>query len=251
LAGPLVTVMRTNGPSHSWRSLIPPGGPLGSRRARWRPPEVFREPKALALIRACSPRAPSGVRNRALIALLGGADCISEALALERQATWISRPQRSVRHGEGDEPHRRRRRADRRADRPLARSLARPPPGRPGRRSSAPSRAVTLTPHTFATCSRVARRAGIPRRVHAHRLRHAYASELPREHTPITVIRDALRPLQPRLHRPVSARSRADACVRHDAGAQPGGTEGSRALTPPRMPVNSSPGSRLVVSRLQ
>jgi site-specific recombinase XerD len=39
---------------------------------------------------------------------------------------------------------------------------------------------------------RLARTAGIDRRVHAHGLRHTYASELAREHTPINVIRDAL-----------------------------------------------------------
>ncbi len=39
---------------------------------------------------------------------------------------------------------------------------------------------------------RLAARAGLDRRVHAHGLRHTYASELARECTPINVIRDAL-----------------------------------------------------------
>jgi site-specific recombinase XerD len=39
---------------------------------------------------------------------------------------------------------------------------------------------------------RLARKAGIDRRVHAQGLRHTYASELARERTPINVIRDAL-----------------------------------------------------------
>jgi len=39
---------------------------------------------------------------------------------------------------------------------------------------------------------RLARKAGIDRRVHAHGLRHTYAAELAREKTPINVIRDAL-----------------------------------------------------------
>ncbi len=38
----------------------------------------------------------------------------------------------------------------------------------------------------------LARKAGLYRRVHAHGLRHTYASELAREGTPINVIRDAL-----------------------------------------------------------
>jgi len=39
---------------------------------------------------------------------------------------------------------------------------------------------------------RLARKAGIDRRVHAHGLRHTYAAELAREGTAINVIRDAL-----------------------------------------------------------
>jgi site-specific recombinase XerD len=39
---------------------------------------------------------------------------------------------------------------------------------------------------------RLARKAGVDRRVHAHGLRHTYAAELAREQTPINVIRDAL-----------------------------------------------------------
>jgi len=39
---------------------------------------------------------------------------------------------------------------------------------------------------------RLAVKAGLDRRVHAHGLRHTYASELARERTPINVIRDAL-----------------------------------------------------------
>jgi site-specific recombinase XerD len=39
---------------------------------------------------------------------------------------------------------------------------------------------------------RLARRAGIEKRVHAHGLRHAYAVELEREGAPISSIRDLL-----------------------------------------------------------
>ena len=39
---------------------------------------------------------------------------------------------------------------------------------------------------------RIARKAGIERRIHAHGLRHAYASGLAREGTPMNIIRDAL-----------------------------------------------------------
>lgn len=39
---------------------------------------------------------------------------------------------------------------------------------------------------------RLARKAGIEKRTHAHGLRHTYAAELAREHSPDNVIRDAL-----------------------------------------------------------
>jgi len=39
--------------------------PLSSATPRRRPPEVLTEAEAVALIRACSARAPTGVRNRA------------------------------------------------------------------------------------------------------------------------------------------------------------------------------------------
>ena len=39
---------------------------------------------------------------------------------------------------------------------------------------------------------RLARKAGIDRRVHAHGLRHTYAAELARDRTPINIMRDAL-----------------------------------------------------------
>ena len=55
-----------------------------SETSRRRPPEVLTEAEAIALIRACSTRAPTGVRNRALIAVLWRSGLrISEALSLE------------------------------------------------------------------------------------------------------------------------------------------------------------------------
>jgi integrase len=48
------------------------------------PPEVLSEAEAVALLRACSPRASTGIRNRTLIAVLWRSGLrISEALALE------------------------------------------------------------------------------------------------------------------------------------------------------------------------
>ena len=72
---------------------------------------MLTEPEAIALIRACSSRAPTGVRNRALIAVLWRSGLrISEALALELRDIDLEAGTLRVRHGKGDKsPHGRRR----------------------------------------------------------------------------------------------------------------------------------------------
>lgn len=47
----------------------PPAASTSS--ARRRPPEVLTELEVIALLKACSTRAPTGIRNRALIAAAG------------------------------------------------------------------------------------------------------------------------------------------------------------------------------------
>jgi len=66
--------------------------------SRRRPPEGLAEPEALPLIRACSSRAPTGIRNRALRCGLR----ISEALALELRDVDLQAGTIRVRHGKGD-----------------------------------------------------------------------------------------------------------------------------------------------------
>ena len=74
--------------------------PSPSRR---RPPEVLSETEAIALLKACSTRAPTGVRNRALIAVLWRSGLrISEALALELRDVDLEAGTVRVRHGKGD-----------------------------------------------------------------------------------------------------------------------------------------------------
>jgi site-specific recombinase XerD len=64
---------------------------------------VLSEPEAIALIRACSARAPTGIRNRALIAVLWRCGLrISEALALEPRDVNPEVSTIRVRHGKGD-----------------------------------------------------------------------------------------------------------------------------------------------------
>jgi site-specific recombinase XerD len=165
-----------------------------SSRPRRRPPEVLSEPEAVALIKACSQRAPTGVRNRALIAVLWRSGLrISEALALELRDVDLQAGTLRVRHGKGDKS--RTVGVDEQTGALLARWLDRRRRLGPGARAPVfctlaggrvdPSYVRHLLP-------RLARKAGIDRRVHAHGLRHTYASELARERTPINVIRDAL-----------------------------------------------------------
>jgi len=163
----------------------------GSRR---RPPEVLTEAEAIALIKACSSRAPTGVRNRALIAVLWRCGLrISEALSLELRDVDLQAGTLRVRHGKGDKS--RTVGVDEQTAALLARWLDRRRKLGPGARAPI---FCTLaggrvdSSYVRHLLPRLAAKAGLDRRVHAHGLRHTYASELARELTPINVIRDAL-----------------------------------------------------------
>jgi len=162
--------------------------------SRRRPPEVLSEAEAIALLKACSSRAPSGVRNRALIAVLWRCGLrISEALSLELRDVDLDAGTVRVRHGKGDRS--RTVGLDEQTAALLARWLDR------RQKIAAGARApifCTLqggrldSSYVRRLLPRLARKAGIDRRVHAHGLRHTYAAELAREGTAINVIRDAL-----------------------------------------------------------
>jgi site-specific recombinase XerD len=170
----------------------PPAASTSS--ARRRPPEVLTELEVIALLKACSTRAPTGIRNRALIAVLWRSGLrISEALALELRDVDLELGTLRVRHGKGDKS--RTVGVDEQTAALLARWLDRRRRLSPGARATVfctldggridPSYVRHLLP-------RLAAKAGLDRRVHAHGLRHTYAAELARERTPINVIRDAL-----------------------------------------------------------
>jgi len=174
----------------------PPAGSSSSSsaRPRRRPPEVLTEPEAIALIKACSSRAPTGVRNRALIAVLWRSGLrISEALALELRDLDLQAGSLRVRHGKGDKS--RTVGVDEQTAAILARWIDRRRKLSPGARAPI---FCTLaggrvdSSYVRHLLPRLAAKAGLDRRVHAHGLRHTYASELARERTPINVIRDAL-----------------------------------------------------------
>ncbi len=148
----------------------------------------------MALIRACSPRAPTGIRNRALIAVLWRSGLrISEALALQLRDVDLEAGTLRVRHGKGDKS--RTVGLDEQTGALLARWVDRRRGRFPGARAPVfcTLRGGRLdSSYVRHLLPRLARKANVDRRVHAHGLRHTYAAELARERTPINVIRDAL-----------------------------------------------------------
>lgn len=165
-----------------------------------RPTEVLSEAEVVSLIRACSPRAVTGVRNRALIAVLWRCGLrISEALSLELRDVDLEAGTVRVRHGKGDRS--RTVGLDEQTTALVARWIdrRRSLKGTGGRGPGARAPIFcTLhggridTSYIRRLLPRLAKRAGIEKRVHAHGLRHTHAAELAREGTPINIIRDDL-----------------------------------------------------------
>ncbi len=160
--------------------------------AKRRPAEVLSEAEVVALLRACSSRAPTGIRNRALIAVLWRCG-LRISLALQRRDVDLDAGTLRVRHGKGDQS--RTVGLDEQTTALLARWIDRRQALAPG--SRAPIFCTLAggqidTSYIRRLLPRLAARAGISRRVHAHGLRHTYAAELAGEHTPINIIRDAL-----------------------------------------------------------
>lgn len=159
-----------------------------------RPIEILTPEEVRELIRACSGRAPTGIRNRALIAVLYRAGLrIAEALDLhpkdlDRKAGTIR-----VLHGKGDK----------------ARTVGMDPEAfalverwldtRAGRGIN--GRATVFctlkggrlkSQYVQVLLPRLARKAGVEKRVHAHGFRHTMAAELRREGVDIEIIRRQL-----------------------------------------------------------
>jgi site-specific recombinase XerD len=158
------------------------------------PAEILTGDEVKALLGACSTRAPTGVRNRALIATMyRGGLRISEALALrpkdlDRQAGTVR-----VLQGKGGKSRTVgfdpaafgliERWLDRRAELRIngRHRLFCTLDGKP----LDPSYVRHLLP-------RLASKAGIEKRVHPHALRHTHAAELAREGVPLNVIQAQL-----------------------------------------------------------
>lgn len=165
-----------------------------ANKGRSFPVEVLTDEEVKNLIRACSNRAPTGIRNRALIVVLyRGGLRLAEALALEPKDVDADRGTLVVLHGKGD------RRRTVGIDlggmailmhwMEVRRNLDVSNRGRLfctlGGRPLFSSYVRTLLP-------RLATRAGIEKRVHPHGLRHTHAYELMMEGVPMPVIQRQL-----------------------------------------------------------
>lgn len=156
--------------------------------------EILTGHEVKSLIRCCSNRAPTGIRNRALITVLyRGGLRLSEALALKAKDVDPDRGTVTVLHGKGDRRRttgldpgalaivmrwidkRRQARIDGRA--PLFCTLK--------GQSLKPSYVRTLL-------TRLASKSGIDKRVHPHGLRHTHAYELMMEGVPVPIIQQQL-----------------------------------------------------------
>ncbi len=165
-----------------------------ANKGRQYPAEVLTPDEVRALLRACSHRAPTGVRNRALLmTLYRGGLRVSEALQLAPKDIDRAAGTVTVLRGKGSK--RRTVGLDPGAFAILERWLDRR--AKLGINGRSPIfctlRGTALnTAYVRALMPRLARRAGIEKRVHAHGLRHTHAAELAHEGTPVNLIQAQL-----------------------------------------------------------
>ena len=165
-----------------------------ANKGRRYPAEILTPDEVRALVKACSNRAPTGVRNRALLVVLYRAGLrVSEALALAPKDVDRAAGTVTVLRGKGDK--RRTVGLDLGAFAVLERWLDRR--AKLGVNGRAPIfctlRGTPLaTAYVRALMPRLARREGIEKRVHAHGLRHTHAAELAYEGAPMNLIQAQL-----------------------------------------------------------
>lgn len=163
-------------------------------RGRRLPPEPLSHAEVLGLLRACSSKAPTGQRNAALIVLLwrAGLRC-SEALDLYAKDIDAQAHTVRVLHGKGNRS--RTVGLDATAFAVIARWMdTRKALGINGRCPilSTLKGAKLNTSYVRSLLPRLAKKAGIEKRVHAHGLRHSHAADLVREGVPVNLIQRQL-----------------------------------------------------------
>jgi site-specific recombinase XerD len=172
------------------------GAGKGSANAGRRfPAEILTQDEVRALINACSKRAPTGIRNRALLVMMyRGGLRVSEALALFPKDIDPEQGTVAILHGKGDKQRtialdpgafaviekwvERRERLGFRGRHPLFCTLE-------GRQM--------YSSYVRRLLPRLAKKAGIEKRVHPHGLRHTHAYELAvLEGIPVPIVQAAL-----------------------------------------------------------
>jgi site-specific recombinase XerD len=162
----------------------------GHNRGQSFPVEVLMPEEVRSLMDACSRRAPTGIRNRALLALMyRGALRIGEALALKPKDIDLDAGTVTVLHGKGDK-----RRVVGLDDGVLgiiqawiATRKTHKLNGRHRLFCTLNSKPVSQQ-YVRAMLQRIANRAGVEKRVHPHAFRHTCASEMRAEGIDIGVI---------------------------------------------------------------
>lgn len=163
-------------------------------KGRTFPPEILTADEISQLMQTCSNRAPTGIRNRALIVIMyRGGLRLSEALALRPKDLDAKAGSVTILHGKGGK--RRTAGLDPGAIAVISRWLdKRKELGLTGRAklfctlSGRPLHAS----YVRTALHRLAKKAGIEKRVHPHGLRHAHAAELTAEDVPLNIIQAQL-----------------------------------------------------------
>jgi site-specific recombinase XerD len=155
-----------------------------------RPPEVLRDDEIRALLNGCSHTAPTGIRNRALIAVMWRTGLrIGEALALSPRDVDLDSGELHVQHGKGDKARRLG------IDPEACALLARWVDCRPASQYLFCSLAGRQMDQSYvrSLLLRLKAKAGLECRCHPHALRHTFASNIAVEgNVPIHVLRDML-----------------------------------------------------------
>lgn len=160
------------------------------RRHKHLPPEVLTDDEIAKLMRACSHRAPTGIRNRALIALLYRTGLrINEALSLCPKDLELEKGMVRALNGKGG-------RSRTIGIDPGAASIVqrwldkRSSLGANGRHPvfcTLDGQSISAS-YVRVMLKRVAFKAGIEKRVHAHGFRHTHAAQLRAEGVDIAII---------------------------------------------------------------
>jgi integrase/recombinase XerD len=167
---------------------LTPGGTLSTRGKRF-PAEPLTQAEVEAILAGCSLRAPTGVRNRALITMLYRSGLrITEALELRPADVNLTRHEARVLHGKGNK-------ATVRGFHPSAdTALVRWLDTRKGLGLANGPMFCTLDGGQLSDryvrdlLKRLAAKAGIDKRVHPHGLRHSFAVELEQSGMTVTQI---------------------------------------------------------------